>query len=78
MIQIHEVCNCFKIGKDREAIKMFNKAVTKAPVNDAGKGKDLSLAIANRSAALLKLGFFSLALDDIEFAFASGYPRDLR
>jgi len=68
----------FKIGKDREAIKMFNKAITRAPVNDAGKGRDLSLAIANRSAALYKLGFFSLALEDIEFALESGYPKDLR
>eukprot|EP00092_Neocalanus_flemingeri_P008426 GFUD01009082.1.p1 GENE.GFUD01009082.1~~GFUD01009082.1.p1 ORF type:complete len:676 (+),score=159.68 GFUD01009082.1:46-2073(+) len=68
----------FKVGKDKEAIKMFNKAVTKAPVNDSGVGKDLSLAIANRSAALFKLGFFKMALVDIEFAFVSGYPKDLR
>jgi len=67
----------FKVGKDREAIKMFNKAATKAPVNEAGKGKDLSLAIANRSAALYKLGFLELALEDIEFALDSGYPKDL-
>ena len=57
---------------------MFNKAIMKAPVNDSGVGKDLSLAIANRSAALLKLGFFKLALEDIEFALDSGYPKDLR
>ena len=67
-----------QVGKDKEAIKMFNKAITKAPVNDVGKGRDLSLAIANRSAALYKLGFVNLALEDIEFAFASGYPKDLR
>jgi len=68
----------FKVGKDREAIKMFNKAIIKAPVNEAGVGRDLSLAIANRSAALLKLGFLKLALQDIEFALVSGYPKDLR
>ena len=57
---------------------MFNKAITKAPVKDSGVGRDLSLAIANRSAALLKLGFFKLALEDIEFALVSGYPKHLR
>ena len=57
---------------------MFNKAITKAPVNDSGIGKDLSLAVANRSAALFKLGFLKLALEDIEFAFVAGYPKDLR
>jgi len=68
----------FKVGKDKEAINMFNKAITKAPVNDSGIGKDLSLAVANRSAALFKLGFLKLALEDIEFAFVAGYPKDLR
>lgn len=68
----------FKVGKDKEAIKMFNKAITKAPTNESGKGKDLSLAVANRSAALYKLGYLQPALDDIEFAFESGYPKDLK
>ena len=57
---------------------MFNRAIVKAPVSEDGKGKDLSLAIANRSAALYKLGYFKLALEDIEFALNSGYPKDLR
>ena len=57
---------------------MFNKAIVKAPVNEAGKGKDLSLAIANRSAALFKSGYYEFALKDIEFALKSGYPKDLR
>ena len=57
---------------------MFNKAITKAPTNESGKGKDLSLAVANRSAALYKLGYLQPALDDIEFAFESGYPKDLK
>jgi len=68
----------FKVGKDMEAIKMFNKAIVKAPVNEVGKGKDLSLAIANRSAALYKSGYYKFALKDIEFALKSGYPKDLR
>ena len=57
---------------------MFNKAIVKSPVNEEGKGKDLSLAIANRSAALYKLGYHKFALKDIEFALNSGYPKDLR
>ena len=68
----------YEAGNDKEAIKMFNKAITKAPVKDSGVGRDLSLAIANRSAALFKLGFFKLALEDIEFALVSGYPKELR
>ena len=50
----------------------------KAPVNNKGTGKDLSLAIANRSAALFRLRNFHLALEDIEFALTSGYPTELR
>ena len=57
---------------------MFNKAVVKAPANEEGKGKDLSLAIANRSAALYKLGYMQAALDDIELALTTGYPKDLQ
>ena len=66
------------MGKDKEAIGMFNKAIMKAPVNNKGTGKDLSLAIANRSAALFRLRNFHLALEDIEFALTSGYPTELR
>ena len=57
---------------------MFNKAIMKAPTNEEKKGKDLSLAIANRSAALMRLGHLKLALEDVEFALRSGYPADLR
>ena len=42
-----------------------------------GQGRDLSLAIANRSAALLKLGFPKLCLEDIEEAVKAGYPSEL-
>ena len=57
---------------------MFNKAIMKAPSNEENKGRDLSLAIANRSAALMRLGHLKLALEDVEFALTSGYPADLR
>ena len=42
-----------------------------------GQGRDLSLAFANRSAALLKLGFPKLCLEDIEEAKKAGYPSEL-
>ena len=67
-----------KVGNDEEAIQLFNKAIIKAPVSEAGIGKDLSLAVANRSAALFRLKFFNLALADIEYALTAGYPADLR
>ena len=57
---------------------MFNKAIMKAPVNEEKRGRDLSLAIANRSAALMRLGHFRLALEDVDFALTSGYPKDLK
>ena len=70
--------NYFKLGNDLEAIEMFNMAIMKAPVNEENKGRDLSLAIANRSAALMRLGHLKLALEDVEFALNSGYPKDLK
>ena len=70
--------NYFKLGKDLEAIEMFNRAAMKAPVNEEKRGRDLSLAVANRSAALMRLGHSRLALEDVELALDSGYPRDLR
>ena len=38
----------------------------------------MSLAVANRSAALLRLGHLEAALEDVDLALASGYPKDLR
>ena len=68
----------FSAGRDREAIAYFNKALVKAPLNSKGCGKDFSLAAANRSAALVRLGRRGLALEDIELALSSGYPAHLR
>ena len=42
-----------------------------------GQRRDLSLAFANRSAALLKLGFPKLCLEDVEEAIKAGYPSEL-
>lgn len=68
----------FKVGKDQDAIDMFNKAIMKGPLNSESKGRDFSLGLANRSAALMRLGHLEASLKDVDLALASGYPRDLR
>lgn len=57
---------------------MFNKAIMKGPLNEEKKGRDMSLAVANRSAALLRLGYLKAAMEDVDLALRSGYPKDLR
>ncbi len=50
-----------------------------APADEeTGQSKDLSVALANRSAVLFSLKAFNLALDDIRVALESGYPKELR
>ena len=66
----------FTAGRDREAVTRFNAAVSAAPQQN-GRGRDLSLALANRSAALHRLGFCRLALEDISEALDCGYPPEL-
>jgi len=66
----------FQAGRDMDAVRRFNQAVAAAPQQE-GRGRDLSLAFANRSAALLKLGHPHLALEDIAEAVKAGYPQDL-
>jgi len=68
----------FKAGRDLEAVRMFGEAARVAPVSEKGQGRDLSLAIANRSAALVRLGRSRLALMDIQLALDCGYPKDMR
>ena len=49
-----------------------------APCDEkTGKSKELSVALANRSAVLFSLKAYHLALDDIKLAFKSGYPEEL-
>ena len=57
---------------------MFNKAIMKGPLNEEHKGKDFSLAVANRSAALMRMGHLEAALEDVVLALESGYPKDLK
>ena len=55
------------------------QAVISAPCDlETGKSKDLSVALANRSAVLFSLKAYPMALDDIRLALESGYPEDLK
>ena len=55
------------------------QAVISAPCDfETGESRDLSLALANRSAVLFSLKGYHLALDDIHLALDAGYPEDLR
>jgi tetratricopeptide (TPR) repeat protein len=68
----------YQEGKDIEALHFYTQAVIAAPCDEkTGKSKELSVALANRSAVLFSLKAFALALDDIRLALESGYPEDL-
>jgi len=69
--------NHFKAGRDKEAARMYGEAARTAPVKE-GKSKELGVALANRSAALVRLGKDQLALQDIQLALEAGYPSELR
>ena len=57
----------------------FIQAVISARVDEStGKSKELAVALANRSAVLVSLKAYHLALDDIKLAFEMGYPEELR
>lgn len=65
--------------KDIDALYLFTQAVIAAPCDpESGQGKDLALALANRSAVLFSLKQYYLALDDIKLALESGYPKELQ
>ena len=73
----------FQAGDFKRAIEKFSSAALKTPFdNDTEdqKGKHISrpfsLAIANRSLALVKLGKYEQALEDIDLALKSGYPEE--
>ncbi len=62
------------------ALMSYNKAVMKAPFDDdleADDKKELVLALANRSAALLHARQFHLCLRDIDLALENGYPENM-
>eukprot|EP00095_Tigriopus_kingsejongensis_P008472 maker-scaffold18_size714446-snap-gene-3.28 protein:Tk08472 transcript:maker-scaffold18_size714446-snap-gene-3.28-mRNA-1 annotation:"set and mynd domain-containing" len=69
----------YQDGKDIDALYLYTQAVIAAPCDpDTHLGKDLAIALANRSAVLFSLKAFYLALDDIKLALESGYPKELR
>jgi len=69
----------YQNGKDIDALYLYTQAVISAPCDlETGKSKDLSVALANRSAVLFSLKAYPMALDDIRLALESGYPDELK
>ena len=64
----------FHAGKIPQAQVFYSAAVFSAPES----GQQLSLAYANRSACLQIGKYYSQALEDIDLAFAAGYPDSKR
>jgi tetratricopeptide (TPR) repeat protein len=56
-----------------KAHELYTQSIAAAPVDS----EDLALAYANRSAALLKMGFFQECIIDIQHALRLGYPKSL-
>ena len=65
----------FQMGQFKAALVKYNMAVCQAP-QDNKAGGELSLALANRSAALQKLKMFSKGVADVDRALEAGYPQD--
>ncbi|XP_034245426.1 SET and MYND domain-containing protein 4-like [Thrips palmi] len=64
----------FQKKNDLLALHLYNRSLCAAPVYS----KEYALAIGNRSAVNLSLGFFNACLSDIELAHQSSYPNELR
>jgi len=72
-IQLREEGNgLFGLGKFTQALHRYTSAVAFAPVDKV----DYSLALANRSACLQKLGEFERCIEDVKMAEDAGYPTD--
>ncbi|GFG35904.1 hypothetical protein Cfor_05261 [Coptotermes formosanus] len=63
----------FKKCDDAGSLAFYTKSVVNAPRDS----EELSLALANRSAALFHLGAYQECLRDIALALQSGYPTSL-
>merc|ERR1711892_1296449 len=68
----------FQGSNYKAAISKFSAAALVAPFNDIGESKSFSLALANRSCALLKLGEYNSSIADIDLAIEAGYPEENR
>ena len=64
----------FQAGNFKAALVKYNVAVCQAQQDKAGG--ELSLALANRSAALQKLKIYSKGVADVDRALEAGYPQD--
>ena len=58
-------------GDSEAALSLYTRALLKPPHSEP----ELSLALANRSAALHSLGNYRAAVQDVELAFSAGYPK---
>ena len=56
LLYFHANLPC-QAGRDMDAVRRFNQAVAAAPQQE-GRGRDLSLAFANRLAGVIFLGRF--------------------
>ena len=77
MILNNNPCN-FQASNYKEAISKFSSAAMVAQFEQSGASRSFSLALANRSLALLKLGEHQLAIGDIDLAVEAGYPEENR
>eukprot|EP00092_Neocalanus_flemingeri_P100883 GFUD01128895.1.p1 GENE.GFUD01128895.1~~GFUD01128895.1.p1 ORF type:complete len:670 (+),score=162.71 GFUD01128895.1:141-2150(+) len=76
--QLREQGNkAYTAKKNEQALQLYTDSVRFAPCTLEGKGEELSLALANRSAVLFQMKQFRLALQDIELSFLAGYPQDM-
>ncbi|CAG2060348.1 unnamed protein product [Timema podura] len=66
----------FQSGDNKSALALYNKSVLKTPWTSAAS-RDLSVSVANRSAALYHLKQYQPALDDIAFVSTLDYPLEL-
>nr|CAD7269445.1 unnamed protein product [Timema shepardi] len=66
----------FQSGDNKSALALYNKSVLKTPWTSAAS-RDLSVSVANRSAALYHLKQYQPALDDIAFVSTLDYPSEL-
>ena len=67
----------FQKKKDKEAVSLYSEAVFAADVTTELGQKDCALALANRSAVLVRLKRFEDCLDDIEAAQIFHYPDNM-
>ena len=67
----------FQKKKDREAVSLYSEAVFAADVATELGMRDCALALANRSAVLVRLERFEECLDDIEAALLFQYPDNM-